>query len=69
MSRQYAKRDAAFEVWVSRQPVLPAVFERRILREVFEAGWAARKRAVDYALTGATPTTIVLDELAEQKAL
>jgi hypothetical protein len=49
---QYEKRDAAFATWRTAQtngPLRGDCWEQQA-RDAFNAGWAARKRAVDYAL-------------------
>ncbi len=48
---QYQIRDQLCEEWISTR--FPAVTEpliKKALRTTFEAGWEARKQAVDYAL-------------------
>jgi hypothetical protein len=48
---QYEKREKGFWDWFNSQdPNFKANNNVRVLKKVWDAGWAARKRAVDYSI-------------------
>lgn len=62
MPKQYEKRDKAFRIWAAEYGItipedVPFMVPRsEALKSAFNAGWEARKKAVDYALPDGAKT-------------